>query len=119
MPWNDTTRPKYDRNTDRYPSDITDAQWAIIEPLVPLAGHRGRPRTAYMREVINAISYIARTGCQWRSLPQVFRPWTTVQRYFSAWSKMGILAEMNDALVAAVCTIEGCFPEPTAGVIGS
>ena len=55
MPWNDTTRPKYDRNTDRYPSDITDAQWAIIEPLVPLAGHRGRPRTADMREVINAI----------------------------------------------------------------
>ena len=60
MPWNKTNRPEYAQKTDRYPSDITRAQWAIIEPFVPLAKHVGRPRTTDMREVINAIFYIAR-----------------------------------------------------------
>ena len=119
MPWDNTNRAKYDYKTGRYPSDMTNAQWAIIEPLVPLPKHGGRPRTTDMREVINAIFYITRTGCQWRLLPQDFPPWTTVQGYFYEWSKTDVLAKMNDAMVAAVRTIEGRFPDPTAGVIDS
>ena len=119
MPWDKTNRTKYDYKTGRYPSDMTNAQWAVIEPLVPLPKHGGRPRTTDMREVINAISYIARTGCQWRLLPQPFPPWTTVQRYFYEWTKTGVLAEMNDIMVASVRTVEGRFPDPTAGVIDS
>ena len=119
MPWDKTNRTKYDYKTGRYPSDMTNAQWAVIEPLVPLPKHGGRPRTTDMREVINAISYIARTGCQWRLLPQPFPPWTTVQRYFYEWTKTGVLAEMNDIMVASVRTAEGRFPDPTAGVIDS
>ena len=95
MPWDKTNRAKYDYKTDRYPSDMTNAQWAVIEPLVPLPKHGGRRRTTDMREVINAIFYIARTGCQWRLLPQPFPPWTTVQRYFYEWTRTGVLAEMN------------------------
>ena len=119
MPWDKTNRTKYDYKTDRYPSDMTNAQWAVIEPLVPLPKHGGRPRTTDMREVINAIFYIGRTGCQWRLLPQPFPPWTTVQRYFYEWTKTGVLAEMNDIMVASVRTAEGRFPDPTAGVIDS
>ena len=119
MPWDKTNRTKYDYKTGRYPSDMTNAQWAVIEPLVPLPKHGGRPRTTDMREVINAISYIGRTGCQWRLLPQPFPPWTTVQRYFYEWTKTGVLAEMNDIMVASVRTAEGRFPDPTAGVIDS
>ena len=119
IPWDKTNRTKYDYKTGRYPSDMTNAQWAVIEPLVPLPKHGGRPRTTDMREVINAIFYIARTGCQWRLLPQPFPPWTTVQRYFYEWTKTGVLAEMNDIMVASVRTVEGRFPDPTAGVIDS
>ena len=117
MPWDKSNRAKYDYKTDRYQSDMTNAQWAVIEPLVPLPKHGGRPRTTDMREVINAIFYIARTGCQWRLLPQPFPPWTTVQRYFYEWTRTGVLAEMNDIMVASVRTVEGRFPDPTAGVI--
>ena len=72
-----------------------------------------------MRELINAIFYIAKTGCQWRVLPKDFPPWTAVQGYFYTWRKTGVLTKMNDALVAAIRAIEGRFPEPTASIIDS
>ena len=61
-----------------YPSDLTDQEWAILEPLIPPAKPGGHPRTTDMREVINAILYLDRTGCQWRALPHEFPPWSTV-----------------------------------------
>ena len=119
MPWNDTTRQEYKRKIDRYPSDMSNEEWAIIEPMVSLPKHRGRPRTTNMREVINAIFYIAYTGCQWRALPKDFPSWTTVQRYFYSWGREDVFTRFNDALVAACRTVEGRHPDPSAGVIDS
>ena len=119
MPWADTARSKYNRETDRYPSDLINEEWAILKPMVPPALPGGRPRTTDMREVINAIFYIGSTGCQWRALPSDFPPMTTVQGYFYAWRNADILEAMNDFLVAAVRDLEGRDANPTAGVIDS
>ena len=70
------------RERGRYPSDVTDEEWAIIEPMIPPARTGGRKRETDMREVFNAIRYINRTGCQWRQLPKDFPPHTTVYNYF-------------------------------------
>jgi putative transposase len=69
----------------RYPGDLTDQQWAIREPLLPPARSGGRPRTTDLREVINAILYLDRTGGQWRALPHDIPPWSTVWSYFRTW----------------------------------
>ncbi len=84
MPWTDTARLMYNRKTDRYPSDLTNEEWALLEPMVPPARPGGRPRSTDMREVINAIFYIGSTGCQWRAQPSDFPPMMTVQGYFYA-----------------------------------
>lgn len=67
MPWDDTARLEHSRKTGRYPSDMTDREWALIAPLLPAPRPGGRPRTVNLREVMNAIQYIGATGCQWRS----------------------------------------------------
>ena len=82
----------------RYPTDLTDAQWAIIEPLLPAAKPGGRPRSADLREVVNAILYLLRTGCAWRMLPHDFPPWGTVWAYFRRWRDDGTLERLHDAL---------------------
>ena len=82
MPWNDIARAQHTRKTDRYPSDMSDDEWSLVEPMIPPARSGGRPRTTDMREVMNAIFYIGSTGCQWRALPTDFPPMTTVQGYF-------------------------------------
>ena len=81
-----------------YPSDLTDAQWALIEPHLPLPPGGGRPVEADMRAVVDAILYVLRTGCQWRYLPKDFPPKSTVWRYFDAWRQGGTLDEIHDAL---------------------
>jgi len=68
---------------------LTDAEWALVEPLSPRASRLGRPRATDLRSVTNAISYIGATGCQWRELPKDFPPYSTVQGYFYAWSRSG------------------------------
>ena len=73
MPWDDTARAEHTRETGRYPTDLTDAEWEIIKPLLPPAKTGGRPRTTKLREVFNAIQYMAGSGCQWRMLPSDFR----------------------------------------------
>src|SRR5258708_9292430 len=70
--------------TQSYPSDITDAQWKLIEPLLPVYPG-GRPRTTDLRDVVDAVFYVLRTGCQWRSLPKGFPPQTTLRRHFAEW----------------------------------
>ena len=83
--WTKITRPKYGREGRRYASDVTDAEWALIEPHMPAVKRLGRPRETELRAVLDAILYIARTGCQWRMLPKDFPPFTTVQGYFYDW----------------------------------
>src|SRR6195256_4741766 len=83
--WTEITRPKYERAGQRYASDLTDAEWAVIEPSMPARRALGRPRETNLRAVLDAILYIARTGCQWRMLPKDFPAFTTVQGYFYDW----------------------------------
>ncbi len=82
--WTEITRRQYERSGLRYASDMTDEEWNLIMPLLPPVKRLGRPRTTNLREVLNAILYMARTGCQWRMVPKEFPPRSTVQRYFYA-----------------------------------
>lgn len=82
MGWTDFTRRQYVRGTGRYASDLTDKEWSLIAPFMPTPRRLGRPRTTELREVLNALLYIASTGCQWRMLPKDFPPYSTVQGYF-------------------------------------
>ena len=88
--WTKITRLKYERDGERYASDLTDAEWALIEPHMPAVKRLGRPRETELRAVWDAILYIARTGCQWRMLPKDFPPFTTVQGYFYDWRDDGL-----------------------------
>jgi putative transposase len=102
-----------------YPTDLTDAQWAILEPLVPPSKHGGRPRTVDMREVINTILYLNRTGCQWEMLPHDLLPKSTAYEYFAQWRDDGTWAKFVDALRVQVRTQEGREATPSAVCIDS
>jgi putative transposase len=102
-----------------YPTDLTDAQWAILEPLVPPSKHGGRPRTVNVREVINTILYLNRTGCQWDMLPHDLLPKSTVYEYFAQWRDDGTWAKFVNALRVQVRTQEGREPTPSAMCIDS
>ena len=119
MPWTETTRPHYVRRGRRYATDCGDAEWALIEPFMPPPKRVGRPRTTQMRDVVDAILYIASTGCQWSLLPNDFPPPSTVQRYFYAWRDSGLLVTINHQLVMAAREAEGREASPTAGIIDS
>src|ERR671913_2164531 len=79
MVWTKATRRQYRRDGLRYASNLTDAEWALIEPFMPAARRIGRPRMTCLRAVVNVILYLASTGCQWRQLPKEFPPYSTVQ----------------------------------------
>lgn len=117
--WDEITRRQYRREGLRYASDTTDAEWAVIEPFMPPVCARGRPRTTVLRAVVNAIFYLAQTGCQWRMLPKDFPPFTTVQRYFYPWRDSGLWQRMNHALVMLAREAEGREASPSAGIIDS
>ena len=119
MPWSDTTRREYERRGRRYSSDTTDAEWALVAPLMPAPRQVGRPRTTELRDVVDAILYMAATGCQWAMIPRDFPPPSTVQRYFYDWRDNGLLATINHKLVMAAREFEGREASPTAGVIDS
>ena len=119
MAWTELTRRQHDRKSDKYASDMSDAEWALIAPLMPPPKTTGRPRTTCLRDVFDAILYIATTGCQWRMLPNDFPPVSTVRSYFYAWRDDGLLDEMNRKLVAAARLAEGRKAQPTAGIIDS
>jgi putative transposase len=94
----------------RYQSDLTDQQWAILNPLIPGEKEGGRPRTTDMREVMNAIFYSLRTGCQWDYLPKCFPPKSTVYDYFSQWRDDGVLDDMMRVLREEIRTSSGRNP---------
>jgi transposase len=119
MAWTEITRPKYQRKGLRYASDTADAEWAVIEPQLPPPAKCGRTRETDLREVVNAIFYIAQTGCQWRLLPKDFPPYSTVQRYFYAWRDSGLWQSINHVLLMDVREQAGREASPTAGVIDS
>ena len=119
MAWTETTRRQYRRDGLRYASDLTDAEWALLEPLMPAPSAIGRPRETDLRLVANAILYMASTGCQWRQLPREFPPYSTVQGYFYEWSRNGTFAAINHLLVMAAREKAGREASPTAGVIDS
>jgi len=102
-----------------YRTDLTDAQWKIIKPLIPPARPGGRPREADMREVLNTLLYQARTGCQWELLPHDLLPKSTVWDYFSAWRDDGTWRRITDALRRKVRVNEGREPTPGAAPIDS
>jgi putative transposase len=102
-----------------YPSDLTDAEWRIVEPLIPPAKEGGRPRSTDMREVFNAILYVDRTGCQWRALPHDFPPWSTVWNYFRTWRNDGSWHRLHTALRERTRTSQGREPTPSAAIIDS
>jgi putative transposase len=119
MPWTEITRPQYLREGLRYASDLTDAEWALIEPFMPSPSPIGRPRRSDLRAVVNAILYMASTGCQWRQLPKDFPPYSTVQGYFYDWSRDGTFVAINHTLVMASREKAGREASPSAGVIDS
>lgn len=103
----------------RYHTDLTDEQWAILEPLIPAARHGGRHRTVDMREVMNTILYVNRTGCQWDLLPHDLLPKSTVYDYFARWRDDGVWQVMMDALRAQVRVAAGRESTPSAASIDS
>ncbi len=119
MCWTEITREQYRRDGLRYASDTTDAEWKLIEPLMPAPSRRGRPREISLRVIMNAILYIAATGCQWRALPKDFPPCSTVQYYFYKWRGSGLWRTINDAMVRRMRERQGRNPSPSAGVIDS
>ncbi len=119
MPWTDITRTDYKHNYERYPSDLTDSEWGLIEPLLPPAKQGGRPRTTDLRDVLDAIAYMASSGCQWRMLPKCFPHLSTVQHYFYDWRNNGLWQSINHILVMSTRELENREASPTAGVIDS
>ena len=105
----------------RYPSDLTDAQWAVVQAAMPPAkgGHSGRPRKYPLREVWNALFYLAREGCSWRALPHDFPPWDDVWEHFRRWRDAGTLERVHAALRAQVRVRDGRAPTPSAVSIDS
>ena len=112
-------RKHYDRKGLRYPSDMTDAEWALIEPLIPPEKRHGRHREVNVREVVNAIYYVLSTGCQWRALPKDFPPRSTVHEYFKLWEWDGTLERIHFALFVQVRELAGKEASPTAAIIDS
>jgi putative transposase len=109
------TRPR------RYPSDLTDAQWAVLEPALPVPLCRtplgGRPERHHRRTMVNAILYLVDNGCKWRALPADFPPWQTVYAMHARWRADGVLDDLTDRLRAAVREAAGRAAEPSAGIM--
>src|SRR3712207_8417751 len=117
--WTPATRRRHSSAGLRYASDLTDAEWRILQPLLPPARPTGRRRAWPEREVVNAIFYVLRAGCAWRLLPDCFPPWRTVYRWFARLRDGGVLEGLNHALVMADRERAGREASPTAAVVDS
>jgi putative transposase len=102
-----------------YKSDLTNEEWRIIEPLIPPPKSGGHPRTVDMREVVNAIFYLLRTGCSWEMLPHDFPPYSTVYYYFRRWQRRGLWEQINQVLREQVRMKQGTSPQATAAIVDS
>jgi putative transposase len=103
----------------QYTTDLTDAKWQLIEYCFPKTSRTGRPRQHAFRELLNALFYLARTGCQWRNLPKDFAPWRTVYHYFRLWKRTGLLEAIHAHLGEHVRLVDGRKRHPSAGILDS
>ena len=117
--WTPTTRLQHSRDDLRYSTDLTDAEWSVIEALLPPACRLGRPRLWSMREIVNGIFYVMRGGIAWRLLPKDLPPKSTVYGYFSAWRDSGLFAGINHHLVMLDREQAGREASPSAAVLDS
>ena len=117
--WTKENRPKYSRRLNVYPSDLTDAEWKLIEPQIPPARHGGAKRTVDVREIVNAIMYVLGSGCQWRAIPKDLPPRSTVYDYFDLWEWDGTLDRIHDALYVACRERAEREASPTVAIIDS
>src|SRR5919112_6570088 len=106
-------------NTHPYPSDLTDAEWAILGPLVTPGKQAGRPQVLQLRRIADAVFYLLRSGCQWRALPHDFPPWTAVFHHFAKWRRLGIWERVDAALRERHRLAKGRRAQPTAASIDS
>jgi len=102
-----------------YPTDLSETEWAVLEPLVPMPKPGGRPCIHSRRAICNAIFYLVRSGCAWRMLARDLPPWPTVYGYFRAWRRDGTWQRMHDALRVALRVATGRHPQPSAGIVDS
>jgi len=117
--WTKENRGRYDRGKLRYPSDLTDEEWTLIEPLIPPAKRGGNKRHVEVREVVNGLMYVLSTGCQWRAIPKDLPPRSTVYDYFDLWSWDGTLDRIHDALYVKCREEAAREASPTAAIIDS
>ena len=103
----------------RYTSDLSDAEWQLIDYCFPKPSKKGRPRKHSFRELLNAIFYVSKTGCQWRNLPTHFAPWGTTYHYFRLWKRSGFWQKLHTHLRQEVRLMEGRKQQPSAGIIDS
>lgn len=102
-----------------YPSDLSDTEWALLEPLIPAARPGGRPRAHPERELVDAMLYVLRGGIAWRALPHEYPPWQTVYHYFRQWQRDGTWEAVNDELRARVRVRAGRASDPSGGIVDS
>jgi transposase len=117
--WTTKNRPRYDRDSLRYPSDLTDEEWSWVEPWIPPAKRGGRRRQVNVREVLNGVMYVLSTGCQWRYIPKDLPPRSTVNGYFQRWQYDGTLDRIHHALYMECREQIGREASPTACIIDS
>jgi transposase len=117
--WTNENRHRYDRSTLRYPSDLTDEEWSLIEPEIPPAKRGGGKRTVNLREVVNGLMYVLSTGCQWRAVPKDLPPRSTVNGYFGLWDYDGTLGRIHHALYIKCREKAEREASPTAAIIDS
>jgi transposase len=117
--WTTENRQRYDRSCLRYPSDLTDAEWALVEPLIPPAKRGGGKRTVNMREVVSGLMYVLSTGCQWRAIPKDFPAKSTIYGYFDLWTYDGTIDRIDHALFVLCRELDGREANLTAAVIDS
>ena len=117
--WTNKNRARYDRSKLRYPSDLTDDEWALTEPLIPPAKRGGRRRTVIMRQIVNGLMYVLSTGCQWRAIPKDLPPKSTIYEYFELWTYDRTLDRIHHALYEQCREQEQREASPTAGIIDS
>lgn len=117
--WTDENRARYDRSGLRYPSDLTDEEWALVKPEIPRAKRGGNKRTVNVREVVNGLMYVLSTGCQWRAIPKDLPPRSTINHYFCRWQHDGTLARLHHALYVRCREQAEREASPTAGIIDS
>ena len=117
--WTNENRRRYDRSKLRYPSDLTDEEWALIAPLIPPANPGGNNRTVDERAIVNGLMYILSTVCQWAALPRDLPPRSTVNDYFRRWDYDGTLDRIHHALYVRCREKAGREASPTAAIIDS